>query len=215
MSTTTTKGLRALVIVDAQPDFCEGGKLAVDGGNQVATDIVAYLNANPDRYDVIVTTQDWHPDDPYFEHFAAPGTEPDYDDTWPMHCIAGTPGAQVHPVIVAAERTASWKIAAAFKKGQERASYSGFDGVTEGPVPPGIGLAAYLLVEGVTDTDYVGIAFDKCVEATGEGGVRNGFRARVLEDLCAAITPAGADAARARMLAAGIEVTTSDLKRAA
>ena len=88
------EGRRALLVVDVQPTFCEGGALPVAGGNDVAEAIARYAAARRDRYDLVVTTQDWHIDPG--EHFSE---HPDFVDTWPPHGVAGTTEAELHPAL--------------------------------------------------------------------------------------------------------------------
>src|SRR4051794_16248249 len=140
---------RALLVVDVQNDFCEGGSLAVDGGAAVAAAISAFV-ANAD-YDHIVTTRDAHRDPA--GHFAA---EPDYVDTWPAHCVVGTPGAEFHPALDLQ------RVEAVFDKGAFAAAYSGFEGVDT----DGNNLATWLHEHDVDEVDIVGIATDHCVRAT-------------------------------------------------
>lgn len=91
---------KALIIVDVQPTFCEGGELGVEGGNAVAERIAKYVESHRGEYAYIATTQDWH---------IEPGTHwsdnPDYVDTWPVHGKAGTANAELHPAIAALKIT--------------------------------------------------------------------------------------------------------------
>ncbi|MDT7675475.1 MAG: nicotinamidase/pyrazinamidase, partial [Pseudonocardiales bacterium] len=139
--------MRALIIVDVQLDFCEGGSLAVAGGASVAERI----NAVTGRYDQVVATRDYHVDPG--DHFS---DTPDYVHSWPVHCVAGTAGAAFHPALDVAP------IGAVFAKGGYAAAYSGF----EGAEPGGAGLADWLRAHQVTEVDVVGIATDYCVRAT-------------------------------------------------
>src|SRR5699024_11556022 len=110
--------MHALIIVDVQQDFCEGGSLAIDGGAETAALITEYINQCGEKYHVIATTRDWHIDPgPHFN------TEPDYENSWPVHCVAGTPGAELH------QNLDTEFIEAEFLKGQYNDGYSGFDGV--------------------------------------------------------------------------------------
>src|SRR5439155_9822425 len=143
--------VRGLVVVDVQNDFCEGGSLAVVGGEAVAAAITDHLTAHADDYDVIVATRDRHRDPG--AHFAA---EPDYVDSWPAHCVVGTPGAEFHPALD------TQRIEAVFDKGAYQAAYSGFEGATS----DGSSLADWLRGHGVDTVDVVGIATDHCVRAT-------------------------------------------------
>lgn len=185
---------RALLVVDVQPTFCEGGALAVAGGDAVAASIARYAAEHRDRYDLVVTTQDWHVDPG--DHFSA---TPDYVDTWPPHGLAGTAEAELHPALGALAPDVS------VRKGAYQAAYSGFEGVDE----RGRDLATVLRDGGVTDVDVVGIAESHCVRATTLDAVRLGLRARVLTDLTVPVTPEQGAAARAEMAAAGAELVAS------
>ncbi len=186
---------RALILVDVQPTFCEGGALAVAGGNAVAAAIAEYVTGHRDRYDLVVTTQDWHIDPG--RHFATPPEEPDYVDTWPPHGVAGTAEAELHPALAGLEFDAS------VKKGQYAAAYSGFEGTD----PEGRTLAQVL--EGVSAVDVVGLAESHCVKETALDAVAAGMSVRVLSDLTAPVTPEQGELARARMREAGVEITPS------
>ena len=111
---------RALIIVDVQPTFCEGGALPVTGGNAIAEAVAAYVDAHRDEYQLIVTTQDWHIDPG--AHFSE---TPDFVDTWPPHGVAGTAEAELHPALAHVNADVT------IKKGQYKAAYSGFEGTTE------------------------------------------------------------------------------------
>jgi nicotinamidase/pyrazinamidase len=180
---------RALVVVDVQSDFCEGGSLPVTGGTAVAAAISGYL-ANSD-YDHVVATRDAHRDPG--AHFAA---TPDYVDTWPAHCVVGTPGVEFHPALDLQ------RIEAVFDKGAYAAAYSGFEGAT----PDGTSLAAWLHERGVDVIDVVGLATDHCVQATALDAARAGFTTRVLLALTAGVAPETTDAALAEMASAGVDV---------
>jgi nicotinamidase/pyrazinamidase len=179
--------VRALIIVDVQLDFCEGGSLAVAGGASVAERI----NAVTGRYDQVVATRDYHVDPG--DHFSA---TPDYVRSWPVHCVAGTAGAAFHPALDVAP------IGAVFAKGGYAAAYSGF----EGAEPGGAGLADWLRARQVTEVDVVGIATDYCVRATALDAVRAGFATAVLTDLTAGVAPSSTAAALDEMRAAGVTV---------
>ncbi len=185
----------ALLVVDVQPTFCEGGALAVEGGNDVAAD-VADLLAGEHGYDLVVTTQDWHIDPG--DHFS---DEPDFVDTWPPHGVAGTPEAELHPALHAiADR-----IDAAVRKGMHAAAYSGFEGVDG----DGRTLDEVLSTAGVTHVDVVGIAFDHCVRATAVDAAANGYTTTVIDGLSASVAPETEAAARAQLAEAGVEVIAS------
>lgn len=173
----------ALIVVDVQNDFCEGGALAVAGGADVAARISAYLERRGDRYDTVVATRDWHAPLPDTNdgHFAT-DAEPDYVTTWPVHCVAGTPGAEYHPDLVLPERTVH------VVKGESRQDYSGFQGRVVGSTD-GRPLADLLLARNIACVDVVGIATDFCVAATALDARRGGATiVTVLTDLTAAVS---------------------------
>lgn len=184
----------ALFIVDVQNDFTEGGALGVTGGAAVARGIAELLAAEPDRYDVVIASRDWHDGDgDNGGHF---GTEPDFVDTWPPHCVSGTPGAEYHPEL------AVDAVDVHVKKGQGRPAYSLFEGTTD----DGATVAQKLDELGVTDVDVVGIATDYCVRASALDALAVGRRVRVLTDLVAGVAPGSSAAALGEIAAAGGEV---------
>ncbi|MEU8197362.1 isochorismatase family protein [Microbispora amethystogenes] len=180
----------ALIVVDVQNDFCEGGSLPVGGGAGVAAAISRHVDDH--GYDHVVATRDYHIDPG--PHFAA---EPDYVDTWPPHCVAGTEGAGFHPAFDTA------KVEEIFSKGARQAAYSGFEGATA----DGVGLAAWLRERGVEAVDVVGIATDHCVRATALDAAAGGFAVRVLLDLTAGVARETTESALARLAEAGVELT--------
>jgi len=189
---------RALIIVDVQNDFCEGGSLAVAGGADVAAGISTALSATAAaRWDHVVATKDHHVDPG--AHF---GNPPDYVDSWPEHCVAGTDGAEFHPALD------TERIEAVFTKGAHEAAYSGFQGHAGS-----IGLAAWLRMHDVTEVDVVGIATDHCVRATALDAVREGFRTGVLLDHTAGVARATTDAALVELAEAGAELTGTPVVR--
>src|SRR4029078_7353100 len=169
---------RALIVVDVQNDFCEGGSLAAPGGARVASDIGELLHHWSRRddqapsYDVVVATKDHHIDPG--QHWSA---QPDFAETWPVHCRVGTDGEAFHPNLD------PQPFDAIFLKGEHAAAYSGFEGKTNGDV----GLADWLRRHEVTDLDVCGIATDYCVRCTVLDAVEAGFTVRVLTDLCAGV----------------------------
>jgi nicotinamidase/pyrazinamidase len=183
--------MRALIVVDVQNDFCEGGSLAVAGGAAVAAAISARLRTDGDRWDHVVATRDHHVDPG--AHFSE---HPDFVDTWPPHCRTGTPGASFHPELDVAP------IEAVFDKGRFTAAYSGFEGRT----PAGAALRDWLAERGVTEVDVVGIATDHCVRATALDAAGAGFATTVLLDLCAGVAPDSTDRALTELRAAGVTV---------
>ena len=180
---------RALVVVDVQNDFCEGGSLAVEGGAAVAARISAHLATA--GYDHVVATRDRHRDPG--SHFA---DEPDFVDSWPPHCVIGTAGAAFHPALD------TQRIEAVFDKGEHEAAYSGFEGLDRG----GTTLADWLREHKVDDVTVVGIATDHCVRATALDAVREGFATTVLVDLTAGVAPETTAAAKAELAAAGVRL---------
>ncbi|GAA0429634.1 amidase [Acrocarpospora corrugata] len=180
----------ALVIVDVQNDFCEGGSLPVAGGADVAAAITEHLRTHP--YDHVVATRDYHIDPG--PHFSA---TPDYAQTWPAHCVADTPGADFHPAFD------TTKVQQIFSKGAHSAAYSGF----EGTAPDGATLDFWLRSHAVTHLDIVGIATDHCVRATALDAVRHDFTVHVLLDLTAGVAPATTAAALAQLSDAGAHLT--------
>jgi nicotinamidase/pyrazinamidase len=182
---------RALLVVDVQNDFCEGGSLAVDGGSQVARRISDHLAAHGRDYDIVVATRDWH-EDPG-AHFS---DDPDYRDSWPPHCVAGSAGARFHPGLDTS------RIDMVVSKGRRSAAYSGFEGVAGDK-----SLAAILADAEVRQVDVCGLATDYCVRATALDAARLGHDVRVLAELCAGVAPDSTAAALAEMEAAGVEVS--------
>lgn len=181
---------RALVVVDVQNDFCEGGSLAVRGGAGVARAVCDLIRDGD--YAHVVATRDYHVDPG--AHFAE---HPDFVDTWPAHCVVGTSGAQFHPDLD------TTNVEAVFSKGAHAPAYSGFEGVTD----DGTGLADWLRRHDVTDIDVVGIATDHCVRATALDGVRSGFSTRVLLDYTAGVATETTERAKQQMRAAGVQLS--------
>ena len=187
---------RALLIVDVQNDFTEGGALGVVGGADIAARITAFLGRHADEYDLIVGSRDWHHgDDDNGGHFASDGA-PDFVSTWPVHCVAGSVGAEYHPAL----DTAS--IDVHVRKGMGVPAYSLFEGVAD----TGEGVPELLERLGVDRVDVVGIATDYCVRATALDAVGAGQSVRLLGDLVAGVAPASSAAALDELRAAGVEV---------
>ncbi len=179
---------RALLVVDVQQDFCEGGSLAVSGGRAVAAAIAARLA----DYDVVVASQDWHVDPG--PHFAA---EPDLVDSWPPHCVVGTSGASFQAPLTAALFTV------VVHKGEHAAAYSAF----EGTLADGTALAAWLAARGVDALDVCGLATDHCVRASALDARAAALSVRLLRDLCAGVAPETTARALAELAAAGVELS--------
>ncbi|WKX70589.1 nicotinamidase [Streptomyces sp. XD-27] len=187
---------RALIVVDVQNDFCEGGSLAVAGGSDVAAAITDLIGESTAGYRHVVATRDHHidPGDHFSDH-------PDYVTSWPVHCVAGTEGSGFHPNL--APVIASGAIEAVFDKGAHAAAYSGFEGTDENGTP----LAEWLRERDVTEVDVVGIATDHCVRATALDARSEGFRTQVLLDLTAGVAPETTQRALEELRAAGVELT--------
>jgi len=164
--------VKALIVVDVQNDFCEGGSLAVAGGAQVAADVAELLATK--AYATVVATRDHHIDPG--SHFS---DDPDFVDSWPRHCVVGTSGEEFHPPLEPA------LFDEIFYKGEYAAAYSGFEGASA----DGVRLADWLRSAGVDAVDVCGIATDYCVRATALDAAREGFAVRVLERLTAAVSP--------------------------
>lgn len=188
---------RALIVVDVQNDFCEGGSLAVPGGARVASDIGELLHHWSRRddqapsYDVVVATKDHHVDPG--EHWS---DQPDFAETWPVHCRVGTDGEAFHPNLD------PQPFDAIFLKGEHAAAYSGFEGRTTG----GLGLAEWLRRHDVDQVDVCGIATDYCVRATALDAVGNGFATTLVTQLCAGVARETTETAMAEMREAGISI---------
>ena len=190
---------RALIVVDVQNDFCEGGSLPVAGGARVASDIGRLLHLwtrkdpSVPSYDAVVATKDHHVDPG--AHWAGRHEEPDFKESWPVHCKVGTDGEAFHPNLD------PQPFDAVFLKGEHAAAYSGFEGSCHGT-----GLADWLRARGITTVEVCGIATDHCVRATALDAVKEGFVTRLLPDLCVGVAPETTEAALAEMSAAGVVV---------
>jgi nicotinamidase/pyrazinamidase len=188
--------VRALVIVDVQNDFCEGGSLAVQGGAATAAAISRHVAAEAEAYAHVVASRDYHLDPG--DHFS---DEPDFSASWPAHCVADTAGAQFH------QDFDTSRVEAVFSKGANSAAYSVFEGIDEAGTP----LVVWLRERGVAELDVVGIATDHCVRATALDAARHGFTTRVLLSLTAGVHPATTAAALDEMRAAGVELAGAPL----
>jgi nicotinamidase/pyrazinamidase len=179
---------RALIIVDVQNDFCEGGSLPVTGGASVAAGVSAILSDTDTPWDHVVATKDYHIDPG--DHFGHP---PDFVSSWPVHCEVGTTGVQFHPSLD------TDRIEAVFTKGEHAAAYSGFEGHSDGT-----GLAEWLRERDVTTVDVVGLATDHCVRATALDAARQGFATTVLLGLTAGVSRNTTNVALTEMATAGV-----------
>lgn len=187
--------MKALIVVDVQNDFCEGGALGVDGGGAVARSIteLAGLDRAGGTYGLVVATKDWHVDPG--EHFADPEVGPNFVDTWPVHCLAESHGAAFHSELGIA-------IDEVFLKGRTTASYTGFDGGAASD--ESVLLGDWLTQRGVRAVDVVGLATDYCVRATALDAVAAGFATTVLLEHCAGVAPESTETAVAELTTAGV-----------
>ena len=211
--TTATPGTRAdvqddqrrwaLGVVDVENDFCEGGSLAVEGGAEIARRIRAWIDDAPDRWVARFATADRHP--PVLaDHFVTEGDQPDYRTSWPAHCVAGTPGAELHPNLVR-DTHESTLFDVLVEKGQSTAAYSGFEGTT----PDGDTLTNWLRSRAIDGIELTGIATDHCVQATAHHALDAGFAVRIVLDLCAGIDETAVDKALDALRERGAEVVTT------
>jgi nicotinamidase/pyrazinamidase len=184
----------ALIVTDVQNDFCPGGSLAVEGGDEVARRITAWLGGQRDLYSSVVATKDEH--EAPWHHFS---DHPDYLNTWPPHCVVGTPGAEFHPDLHCDPDST-------FTKGRFRAAYSGFEGKDQ----EGVSLESWLREHGVADVHVVGLTSDYCVASTAWDSIHAGFPTTVLQDLCAGVSSATTESAQAELQAAGVVFLDTD-----
>lgn len=193
---------RALIAVDVQNDFCEGGSMAVSGGSEVAAAITELIGNASAGYRHVVATRDHHiePGDHFSER-------PDFVRSWPPHCVAGTEGVGFHPNFAPAVTAGS--LDEVFDKGAYTAAYSGFEGADESGTP----LADWLRAHEVTEVDVAGLATDHCVRATALDAAHEGFRTRVLLDLTAAVAEPTTELALKQLREAGVTLTGTPVLR--
>jgi len=190
---------RALFIIDVQNDFTEGGALGVDGGAAVAAGVTEFLGRHRDDYSLVVASRDWHSgENDNGGHFAA-DAEPDFVDTWPVHCVEGTPGAEYHPGLDVSG------VDVHIRKGQGVPAYSIFEGTDDS----GASISELLTSHGITDVDVVGLATDYCVRASALDALEHGQHVRVFTDLVAGVAPGSSAAALAELGHAGAVITES------
>lgn len=190
---------KALFIVDVQNDFTERGALGVTGGDEVAGRISRYLAAHADDYAIVVASRDWHDGDgDNGGHFAQ---EPDFVDTWPVHCVGGTYGAEYDEVFD------TGRVTHHLKKGQGKPAYSLFEGVAD----DGRTATGLLEEHGILDIDIVGLATDYCVRASALDAIAAGRHVRVFTDLVAGVHPESSERALAEIAhAGGVLLATTD-----
>lgn len=180
MPTETPQVRRALLVVDVQNDFCEGGSLAVEGGAACAAAIDTYVRDHRADYVSVIASADWHVDPG--DHFAsATATEPNLVTSWPDHCVADTPGAAFHSEFTAA---VEGHIDHVVRKGRHSAAYSAFEGATE----DGRTLTDVLESHRVDRVDICGIATSHCVKDTADDALKLGYDPTVLVDLTVGVS---------------------------
>lgn len=188
---------KALLIVDVQNDFCEGGSLACEGGAALASAISEHLTKHGDDYALVIASRDWHDaGNDNGGHFAATGTNPDFVNNWPVHCVSGSHGAEYH------QNLDSEAIDVHLYKGMGEPSYSAFEGVTEA----GKGILDVLRDNKITELDVVGIATDYCVKASAIDAVKSGLVVSVLQEMCVGVAAATSEAALETMASNGCKI---------
>lgn len=189
---------KVLFVIDVQNDFCEGGSLAVAGGAAVAAEITEHIRVHGNDYAAVIASRDWH--DGHNDnggHIAWPPASPDFNDSWPPHCISGTKGAEYHPNLDAS------LIDVHIEKGQGKPSYSIFEGNTR----DGKTLSEVLELVGATEVDVVGIATDYCVLASALDAKNDGFNVRVITSLTAGVAPQSTEKAIDQLVDCGVTVS--------
>ncbi|SEF99238.1 nicotinamidase [Billgrantia desiderata] len=175
----------ALLVVDMQNDFCEGGALPVKGGSALVPGINAEIDAARRAGALVVASRDWHPvDHMSFVHRGG---------HWPVHCVQDTPGAGFHPQLSLPDDVIRLSKATAF----DSDAYSAFEGT---------GLADYLRERGIVRVAVCGLAMDVCVRATALAARRESFYVIVLDALTATVAPDARGHCRRELEEAGIEV---------
>jgi nicotinamidase/pyrazinamidase len=193
--------MRGLLVVDVQNDFCEGGALGVDGGTAVARAISLFLSQHSRDYAAVVGSRDWHDsENDNGGHFAPTDVAPNFIDTWPVHCVAETSGAEYHPDLSVSALTHH------VKKGQGFPAYSLF----EGSLDDGRPVLELFEETGISNLDVVGIATDYCVRATALDAVSGGFQVRVFTNLIAAVSDATGTVALKELGDLGVALETSE-----
>jgi nicotinamidase/pyrazinamidase len=186
---------KAVIVVDVQNDFCEGGSLAVSGGTEVARAVSERLASG--GFEHAVATRDHHIDPG--DHFSS---HPDFAHSWPPHCVVGTSGVALHPDLDTA------RIEAVFDKGEYVAAYSGFEAVNDG-----VALGDWLRERGVDTVEIVGIATDHCIRATALDAARQGFATTVRLDLTAGVAAPTVTAALDDLRSAGVNLDGEPIVR--
>jgi len=185
---------RALIVVDVQNDFCPGGALAVNQGDEVVPPLNSLIQEFLERGEPVFKSRDWHP--PKTKHFAAQG------GTWPVHCVQGTKGAEFHPQLID-----DIHIRTISKGLGDEDSYSAFDGTD---------LLLQLERLGVKEVWVGGLATDYCVKNTVLDALKSGLRVKALRSAMRAVelNPGDGDRALEEMRLAGAEIVTSQNQEA-
>ena len=184
--TESSEVRRALIVVDVQNDFCPGGSLAVERGDEVVAPLNRLIEEFLSRGEPVYKSRDWHPSTT--KHFKA------YGGTWPVHCVQGTRGAEFHP-----DLNDDPRVRVVSKGEGDEDNYSAFDGTD---------LAAQLREAGVREVWVGGLATDYCVKQTVLDALGAGFKVRALRDAMRAVNARPGDDARAveEMRRAGAEI---------
>ncbi len=191
---------KALLVIDVQNDFCEGGALACEGGAAVASKISSFIRDHKAYYNFVIASRDWHtPNDSNDGHFPPAGVQPDLVRTWPLHCIAGTSGAEYHTNMDQS------LIDIHIKKGQSANGYSIFDGITD----QGDSFEEVLQKHAITEVDVVGIATDYCVRASALDSAKHGLSVKVISSLTAGVSAESIERAIDEMVDAGVTVVAT------
>jgi nicotinamidase/pyrazinamidase len=185
----------ALLAIDLQADFVQGGSLPVPNGMPVCAMIARHIRHFKMEYQFVVASRDYH-EDPA-DHFSE---TPDFVNTWPAHCVIGTPGCAFVPPI--ANLVREKLIQTIVNKGRHAAAYSAFEGLDA----RGHDLLNVLKEERIDHIDICGLATDYCVRATALDARRNAFQVRVLVNLCGAVNEATGLQALEEMKAAGCQL---------
>jgi nicotinamidase/pyrazinamidase len=198
--------MKTLILIDVQNDFMPGGPLAVPGGNK----IIPVINRIMERFDLVVATQDWHPQN--HSSFASNhfGRKPfdkmvlngAHQTLWPDHCVQGSKGAELHPDIN------SLRIAALFRKGMdpEVDSYSGF---YDNNHQLSTGLSGYLKDKGISELHFCGLAADICVYYSILDSILEGFYATLIEDASSPLYPDKFDDIKCELAKSGVHIIKS------
>jgi len=199
--------MKTLLIIDVQNDFVPGGSLSVPNGDK----IVPIINAIQHKFDLVVATQDWHPEDHISFASNHDGLSP-FDvielhgkpqTLWPNHCVGGSKGAELHPDLDTV------KYEAIFRKGTDKTidSYSAF--YDNGHLKS-TGLSGYLKEKGTSELYLCGLAADICVYDSIRDAVKEGFDCFFIEDASKALDIEGFDKIKMAMINMGIQIVSSE-----